>query len=179
MKAILGSIVLATCVTIAIVTTIQNSSVELAKSAMENYEELNFLSEPYMASLSKITYGTSCGETEIYELMAYAAAEGSSTFEFCGGSINLNEIIDPLHYKFQSAFGAGNYYIFIEDASGNAFFSSPMLAGQVQLENVVILTQMPLPLPGEKVSRAILAKAEVTYGNATVSLPGSSLTGGT
>jgi hypothetical protein len=157
MKAIMGSILLSACVITTIMITISNSKVELAKEAMENYAELNFLAEPYMSSLSKMTYPTSCGNTEIYELMAYAADQGSPDFEFCGSNYNLNTIIEPYHTQFRNAFGAVNYYLFIEDGNGKTFFSEPQI-GPEGVSNLEILSQMPIPLPGRKVSRVILAK---------------------
>lgn len=152
----IGGVILITCITIAVLSTISTMSIKLAKQAMENYEELNFLAEPYLSSLSKLTYPTNCGETEIYELMAYAAAQGSADFDYCGSTINLNTVIDPIHTKFQNEFGAQNYFLIIEDSKGAVFFISPRSTGS--LGNVTVLTQMPLPLPDENVTRAVLAK---------------------
>ncbi len=152
----IGGIILIACITIAVLTTISTMSIQLAKEAMENYETLNFIAEPYMSSLSKLTYPTSCGNTEIYELMAYSAAQGSADFTYCGDSINLHTVIDPIHTNFQNEFGAQNFYLFIENSEGRAFFSSPQMT--LNISNITVLTQMPLPLPDENVTRVVLAK---------------------
>ena len=157
MRAQMGGMILLACIATVFMITISTTHVTLEKTAMEDYNELNFLSEPYLTALSRLTYDPGCGSVEIYELMAYAAADGKSTFSYCGHDVDLNDVIDPIHEKFQSEFAASNYYLFIENSTGSAFFKSPRSASN--LVNITVLTQMPLPLPNEKVSRAVLVRA--------------------
>ena len=158
MRAFFGTALLTVCIMGAVFMAITNMNVELAKIGMENYEELNFLAEPYLASLAKMTYQHGGEEIEIYELMANAAAQGNPVFDFEGSKIDLNSVIDPIHLQFQAAFGASNYYLLIEDASGKAFFISPELNNTEAVGSMKVIAQMPLPLSNNKVSRAMVAK---------------------
>lgn len=158
MRGQLGSTIILGCIVGAVMYTISQANILLQKQAQENYQQLNFLVEPYLASLSKLTYPTGCGDTEIYELMAYASEMGSADITYCGTSINLNSVIDPYQEEFQAEFGAQRYYLFIEDGNGTAFFISPRTASGIA--NLTILNQMPLPLPGKNVSRAMIGKVE-------------------
>lgn len=158
MRSLAGTAILVACIMWATIHVMTNTQIELAKIAMEDYEESNFLAEPYMAALAKMKYEVNGEKYEIYELMANAASAGSSKFNFGGERIDLNEIIDPIHKEFQNAFGASNYYLFIEDEEGTTFFISPQLKKGESLGEIEVLTQLPLPLRDKEVSRAMLVK---------------------
>lgn len=150
MKSFSGGVILVSCVVITIITVLATVKIHVIKQVLEDYIGVAFVAEPYLSSLSMMKVNTpGCGEVEVYELMARAAAENSA--EACG--VNLNTELAGIHESFMSEFGT-DYYIALESADTVVRVILP----GVPTRNVTVVSQMPIPVPGGNVTRVTLLK---------------------
>lgn len=154
-----ADVILAVCIGGAMLGALMSVNFNEVKEAQEDYKAYAFIGEPYLSSLSMLTYGTqTCNRTyEMYELIMDAMAQNSTKVD-CGGSsdLDLEEELRKVHKEFMCRFGKTNLYLYIPGIQVS-------IPESLQGQNVKVISQLPIPLPNGRAERVMLIQ-----GNSTV-----------